>query len=158
MKKKTIILIAAVIIIAAGTVISIIAVTKPQQPYPTKVIDSVYAAAHSFGYNLSAAERINPPVRYTDEGGNSIVYNSFYGSDPERIVNGTASFYTEVFDPQEADSIQDVSVNGEKALLCEKDGRSYLIWYPDENMICMLDYNQSSVSDSDILKMAESYK
>ena len=157
MKKKTIILIAAVII-AVGAVISIIAVTKPQQSYPAKVIDSVYAAAHSFGYNLSAAERINPPVRYTDEGGNSIVYNSFYGSDPERIVNATASFYTEVFDPQEADSVQDISVNGAKALLCEKDGRSYLLWYPDENMICMLDYDHSSVSDSDMLKMAESYK
>jgi len=86
-------------------------------------------------YEFSASEKLQAPTTYTDQSRNKIVYNQFSCTDSERIRNGEASFFAEVFDPKTADSTQDTVVSGSSALLCEKSGRTYLIWYPNENTI-----------------------
>jgi hypothetical protein len=47
-------------------------------------------------------------------------------------------------------------VKNKKALLCEKDARSYLIWYPNETTITMLNYDPNMIPVEEIIKMAES--
>ncbi len=114
------------------------------------------AAAKKAGFDLAGMEEIKAPVVYSDEAGNTIVYHRYFCTDPERISSGNASFYSEVFDPDMADSVITVVVNGNIAFLYEKDGHAYLVWYPNEYTILMLDYDPKVVSGEGIVKMAES--
>ena len=114
------------------------------------------AAAKKAGFDLAGLEEIKAPVVYSDEAGNTIVYHRYFCTDPERISSGNASFYSEVFDPDMADSVITVVVNGNFAFLYEMDGRAYLIWYPNDSTILMLDYDPKVVSGEGIVKMAES--
>jgi len=113
-------------------------------------------AINELGYTFQAREELRSPILYSDKSGNKIVFNSFYCSDPERIIKKEVSFYEDVFDPETADSSCEVVVQEAGALLCERDGRSYLLWYPDENTILMLDYDPNTVSLDEIIKMAGS--
>ncbi len=119
-----------------------------------EILIEVGTAAIKAGFDLAGLEEIKAPVVYSDEAGNTIVYHRYFCTDPERIRN--ASFYSEVFDPDMADSVITVIVNGAFVFLYEKDGRAYLIWYPNDSTILMLDYDPKVVSGEGIVKMAES--
>jgi len=156
--KKLVLLFAAIFVIVSA-VFAVRIIIKPgasEIPESDRVIMAVSKAARDLGYEFSAMEKIHSPVTYSDKDGNKVIFQQFNCSDPERIKSGDVSFYTEVFDPKEAENAQDTSVNGEKALLCEKEGRAYLIWYPNETTIAMLNYAPNIVSGEEIMKMAES--
>ena len=157
MKKSIIHLIAVVLVISAMAVMLIVnqPAVKPELSGADRIMQRVSAAVDGLGYELIALEELKVPVVYTDSEGNRIVYNRYLCTDPKLIQDGDASFFTNVFDPSTADSTQDAWVNGAKALLCEKDGRSYLLWYPNENTILMFDYDPAVVSFEDIMRMAE---
>ena len=86
-----------------------------------KVLLKFDTVARELGYEFSALEMIRSPITYSDKDGNTVIFNSFYCSDPERIENEEAIFYSEVFDPKSADSIQEAEINGAKAILCTMD-------------------------------------
>lgn len=155
MTKKLLLLFSAVIVAASALVFCVL--QKDQEiPYEEKVLRAIGAVADDLGYNFSSLERLNTPVKYSDSDGNTIIFTSFYCSDPARIENKEVVFYTDVFDPESADAIRDAQVNDARALFCLMGERAYLMWFPDEHIILMLDYDPSSVSDKEILMMAES--
>jgi len=131
-------------------------ITRTDLSGSDKILLAVDKAARDLGYEFSHSEKLYTPMIYSDKNDNKIIFNQYTCSDSDRIKNGEVSFYTDVFDPYAADSTQEIIVSGSKALLCEKDSRSYLIWYPNGNTILMLDYEPDSVSYSEIMKMAES--
>lgn len=135
MKKIVGILLTAVFILA-GTIIVI------------RVVERVEISESDKEFEVS--------ITYSDKEGNEIIYNQYHCSDAERVKNGGVSFCADVFDPETADNVWDRAVNGESALLCEKEGRCYLIWNANENDILMLDYDPDVFSEDEILKMAES--
>ena len=117
------------------------------------VNDALYEIA---GIEMSHIEKTFTPmiIEYVD--GSRIVYQQFYCSDLEKIKNGEVSAINAVFDLKTADKTEDVLVNGEPSLYCEKEGRAYLIWYPQEETILMIDFDPDTVDLADIIKMAES--
>ena len=131
------------------------------EPYPdevTRVARAIDKAVFDLGYEYSGLgmERLFPPAVFTDEDGNQIIYHQYHSTDPELIKNGEALFFTKIFDPDTAENAQETLVNGEKAMLYEKDSRSYLIWNPNENTILMLNFDPNAVSLEEIIVMAES--
>lgn len=159
MRKKTFIFTAGLslfVLVAVVILFNVNAPDKPELSEADKILYAFDSAAQELGYEFSSLEKIRTPLTYSDTNGNTIVFNSFYCSDPERIENEEVSFFTEVFDPQTADSTRDIEVNGENSMLCTKEGRSYLIWYPNAYTILMLDYDPDIVTEADILRMAES--
>jgi hypothetical protein len=158
--KKIVSVIAGMVVIIAAILItpscSSSNGSNKEFSYQKQLMYDVGNAAIDKGYELSYMEQIYKPVTMSDADGNTIIYNRYISTDPETIRNGTASFFTEVFDPATADSVTDTLVNDTPALLYEREGRSYLIWNPNENAIAMLDYDANAVSDAEIIKMAES--
>jgi len=153
-KRKAFVFASILVLVAVAVFFAVS--TKPVASEADKVLLKFDAVARELGYEFSALEMIRSPITYSDKDGNTVIFNSFYCSDPERIENEEAIFYSKVFDPKSADSIQEVEINGAKAILCTMDSRSFLIWHPDENTILMLDYEPGTVKDADILRMAES--
>jgi len=153
--KKVAITLAAVIALTAAVAI-IRQPAKQEISELDRILIGFEAAVRELGHEFAYMEKLTPEVIYTDGAGGRIVYNRYLCSDPEQIESGNVFFYAEVFDPTTADSVQAALVNGKKALLCEKESRAYLLWYPNEYTILMLDYDPYTVFGEDIIKMAES--
>lgn len=161
---KKIILISTLILIIGVSILSI--VTFGQSEVPEDDMSSVYKMVSAVndalyevaGIEMSHIERTFSPmiIEYVD--GSRIVYQQFYCSDPEKIKSGEVSAVNAVIDSKTADKTEDVLVNGEFALYCEKEDRAYLIWYPQEKTILIIDFEPDKVEMADIIKMAESCK
>lgn len=100
------------------------------------------------------------PITYIDKAGNPIVYyickTPYYEADPAEATGLNINALTCVIDPETADTNYARVVNGMDAMLYEKEERSYLCWTVTPEYTLILEYSPESVTDADILKMAES--
>ncbi|MBP3700594.1 MAG: hypothetical protein J6I64_01765 [Lachnospiraceae bacterium] len=101
---------------------------------------------------------------YRDELGNSIVYyccRTTYVEESQR--NGSADHpnvdqraLEVVIDFDQASGHRDCKVGDWPAVLCEKDGRTYLCWTISPEYSCVIKYDAEAVAEEDIFRMAES--
>lgn len=102
------------------------------------------------------------PYTYADSEGNAIVYycykTAYFETVPAKITGLNTDVLAQVIDLESAENKRECEVNGKTALLCEIDGRTNLCWTIDPECSCVIEYDPNSVSESDIIRMAESVK
>lgn len=93
-----------------------------------------------------------------DGTGDGILYHmiktTYYEADPAEVTG----FHTEavgvLFDPETADSFEEMPINDMAGARYRVGGKSYLCFTYDPVMTYVLEYNAEEVSDEEIMKMA----
>lgn len=98
---------------------------------------------------------------YQDDAGNKIIYyccKTIYYDENEVAEVGTVDHHTlaAVIDVDQMEERKACMVGQWPALICGKDGRSYLCWTISPEYSCVIEYDAEVVAEEDIFRMAES--
>lgn len=98
---------------------------------------------------------------YRDGEGNEIIYyccKTTYHKEGIKPEDGKLDRQTlsAVIDWKKVEEEKECSVSQWPALLCLKDGRSYLCWTISTEYSCVIEYDAEAVEEEDIFRMAES--
>lgn len=101
------------------------------------------------------------PSVYADAAGNTIVFHSCittYTGQVPAIAGVNLRTVSAIFDPGAAASSREAQVSGFPARWYELDARSYLCWTVSPHLSCVIEYTPGTVSEADVLRMAQSVK
>ena len=94
------------------------------------------------------------------DGGNPIYYyfvkTTYYEADPAEVTGLNTDAFRTVFNPDSAETAEEMMIQDWHGALYKKDDTAYLCWTVDPEVSYVLEYTPSKMSDSEIIKMAES--
>ena len=94
------------------------------------------------------------------DGGNPIYYyfvkTTYYEADPAEATGLNTDAFRTVFDPDKAESAEEMMIQDWYGCLYRLPGKSYLCWTAAADISYVMEYDPSIVSDADIIRMAES--
>lgn len=99
------------------------------------------------------------PITFADSSGNTIVYyicKSTYFDFSAKVTGLDIEAFSNVIDPETADESRICEVNGKEAMLYENRERNYLCWTVAPEYTLVLEYSPESVTEAEILRIAES--
>lgn len=85
-----------------------------------------------------------------------ILKTTYYEADPADITGLHTDAFRVLFDPDQADSCQEMKIQDWDATLYEAGERSYLCWTYSPEVSYVLEYNPDAIADEEIIKMAQS--
>lgn len=163
MGKKKLVVLGVVGLLVVLTVV--IYLNQRSEPDPfVQVAEMIYRVENALKEQDEDWERqsitVVTPYTYVDSEGNAIVYyccqTAYFETDPAEIAGLNTDVLAQMIDLENAENKCECAVNGKTALLCEIDGRTNLCWTIDSEYSCVIEYNPSSVSEADVIRMAES--
>ncbi len=99
------------------------------------------------------------PVTYNDGQGQTVVHyicQTTYYVDSIPEITGVDPVVNRIIDPETAETSRACKVSGFDAVLCTRDGRSYLCWTLSPECSMVIEYSPESIAEADVFKMAES--
>ncbi len=97
---------------------------------------------------------------FKDGTGDGIQYHmiksTYYEADPAEVTGFNTEAIGVLFDPEYADSVEEMQIKDRPGCRYRVGEKSYLCFTYDAEMTYVLEYNADEVSDEEILKMAES--
>ena len=161
-KKKIVVLGVVGLLVVLAVAIYLNQRSEPD-PY-AQAAEKIYRVENALKEQGEGWERqsitVVTPYTYADSEGNAIVYyccqTAYFEDDPDEIAGLNTDVLAQVIDLENAKNKRECEVNGKAAILCEVNGRTNLCWTIDPECSCVIEYNPSSISDTDIFRMAES--
>ena len=166
MKKKIIVGIAvcaALVIVIVGIVYGIKIYQREQDPNRqiAKKLYNVESALQEIdeSWELQSLTQVTPYC-YQNPDGDTITYycciTTYVDDEPAESFGLNKTALEQVVDMDALENCRDCEVNGLEAVMGELDGKTYLCWTISPTYSCVLEYSAESVSEADILRMAES--
>ena len=166
MKKKIIVGIAvcaALVIVIAGIVYGIKIYQREQDPnwQIAKKLYNVESALQEIdeSWELQSLTQVTPYC-YQNPDGDTITYycciTTYVDNEPAESFGLNKIALKQVVDMDALEKRRDCEVNGLGAIMGELNGQAYLCRTISPTYSCVLEYSAESVSEADILRMAES--
>lgn len=160
-KRRTISGIVFISVVVVGIFVAF-GVSKAKQsevPSPDDMIKRVEAALGD-DYKKQSETVLAGTITYSDKNGNEINYHilktTYYEADPSEVTGLNVNALGVLFQPDFANSCEEMQIKEWSAALYRFDGRSYLCWTDTPEVSYVLEYNPDVVPDEEIIKMAES--
>ncbi len=164
MTKKRIVSISGIVLILV-IVVSIVAayiVSKSEKTESPEDITQRVEAALGDEYKKQTETVLAETIKYADKDGNEINYHilktTYYEADPSEVTGLNVNALGVLFQPDIANSCEEMQIKKWSAALYRFDERSFLCWTDTPEVSYVLEYNPDVVSDEEIIKMAESVK
>ena len=94
------------------------------------------------------------------DGGNPIYYyfvkTTYYEADPAEVTGLNTDAFHIVFDPDRAETAEEMMIQDWHGCLYRLPDKSYLCWTAAPDISYVMEYDPSVVSDADIIRMAAS--
>ena len=162
MKNKLLILMISVFLVF-GVVFAVGAMAKESEDTPRDMANRIEAAIKEvLGDDVKKQTEtvVVGTLKYSDKEGNEINYHilktTYYEADPKEVKGLNVDALGVLFNPDSANSCNEMKIKDWDAALYEFDGLSYLCWTDTPEASYVLEYNPDVISDEEILKMAES--
>ena len=166
MKKKIIvgiIVCISLVVIIVGIVWGIHIYQREQDPnwQIAKKLYNVESALQEIdeSWELTSLTQVTPYC-YQNPDGDTITYycciTSYVEDAPTEYSGIHKTALEQVVDLDALENRRNCEVNGLNAVIGELDGQTYLCWTISPTYSCVLEYTTGSVSEADILRMAES--
>lgn len=85
-----------------------------------------------------------------------ILKTTYYEADPNEITGLNVDALNVLFNPESANSCEQMKIQDWDAALYKTKSRGYLCWTDSPEVSYVLEYNPQTISDEEIIKMAES--
>ena len=162
MKKKiTIVLIAVFLLL--GVVFATGVLAKEKEVTPREMANRIENAIKEVlgdDYKKQTETVVAGTLKYSDKDGNAINYHilktTYYEADPSEVTGLNVNALGVLFNPESANSCEEMKIKDWDAALYEFDELSYLCWTDTPEASYVLEYNPDVIPDEEILKMAES--
>jgi len=162
MKKKLLISMIAVFLIF-GVIFAVGAMAKESEDTSRDMANRIEAAIKEvLGDDVKKQTEtvVAGTLKYSDKEGNEINYHilktTYYEADPKEVKGLNVDALGVLFNPDRANSCNEMKIKNWDAALYEFDGLSYLCWTDTPEASYVLEYNPDVIPDEEILKMAES--
>lgn len=162
-KKLTIVLIAVFLIL--GVVFATGAFAKENEVTPSEMAEQIENAIKEvLGDDVKKQTEtvVAGTLKYSDKEGNEINYHilktTYFEADPSEVTGLNVDALGVLFNPDSANSCEEMKIKNWDAALYEFDELSYLCWTDTPEASYVLEYNPNVIPDEEILKMAESAK
>lgn len=86
----------------------------------------------------------------------SILKTTYYEADPNEITGLNIDALNVLFNPESANSCEQMKIQGWDVALYKTKSRGYLCWTDSPEVSYVLEYNLQAIADEEIIKMAES--
>lgn len=166
MKKKIIVGIAvcfSLITIIAGAVYGIKIYQREHDPkwQMAKKLHNVESALQEIdkSWELNSLTQVTPYC-YQNPDGDTITYycctTTYINEAPSEYFGIHQAALEQVVDMDALENCRDCKVNGLAAVRGELEGQTYLCWTISPTYSCVMEYTAGSISEADIIRMAES--
>lgn len=85
-----------------------------------------------------------------------ILKTTYYEADPNEITGLNVDALNVLFNPESANSCEQMKIQDWDAALYKTKSRGYLCWTDSSEVSYVLEYNPQTIADEEIIKMAES--
>ena len=87
-----------------------------------------------------------------------ILKTTYYEADPNEITGLNVDALNILFNPKSANSYEEMKIQDWDAALYKTKSRGYLCWTDSPEVSYVLEYNPQTITDEEIIKMAQSPK
>ena len=164
-KKKILLIVLAMVIIAVGIIVAVVS-QKEKEINPEEFLERFEQAAEEvLGEDIQQVSKTELVATLTygheTDKDNNIYYRilkTTYGEagDPSAITGLNIDALNALFPVDMMDSCEEMMIQDWHGALYKKDDIAYLCWTYDPEVTYVLEYTPSKMSDSEIIKMAES--
>lgn len=159
MKKKKIAIILSVALLLVAAVFIISRIYSEKEVTPQMMLSIEEALGDE--YKKQTLTEVVATLVYGDgiESHNvnyHILKTTYYEADPAEVTGLHIDAFRVLFDPDYANSCQEMKIQDWDAALYETDERSYLCWTYSPEVSYVLEYNPDAIADEEIIKMAQS--
>ena len=164
-KKKILLIVLAIVVVAAGVIFAIIS-QKEKEMHPEEFLQRFEQAAEEvLGEDIQQVSQTELVATLTygheTDKDNNIYYRilkTTYGEagDPSSVTGLNTDALNVLFPVDMMDSCKEMMIQDWHGALYKKDDTAYLCWTVDPEVSYVLEYTPSKMSDSEIIKMAES--
>lgn len=161
MKKKVIIILSSLAIVFVLVFVGL-AISNQNKASAGTLDEAAKRVELALGdeYKKQTKTELAGTMKYSDKTGNEINYHilktTYYEADPNEITGLNIDAISLLFNPENAKKCEEMMIKEWYAARYEFDGVSYLCWTDSPEASYVLEYNPEAISDSEILKMAES--
>ena len=164
-KKKILLIVLAIVVVAAGVIFAIIS-QKEKEMNPEEFLERFEQAAEEvLGEDIQQVSQTELVATLTygheTDKDNNIYYRilkTTYGEagDPSSVTGLNTDALNVLFPVDMMDSCKEMMIQDWHGALYRKDDAAYLCWTVNPEVSYVLEYTPSKMSDSEIIKMAES--
>ena len=160
MRKRIWIVLACVAALMIGFVLGTLVEDKEPELTAGELLGRVEDALGEEYKKQTVSEVIAQLTYAHEDGSNPIFYyfvkTTYYEADPAEVTGlNTDAFHT-VFDPDRAETAEEMMIQDWHGCLYRLPDKSYLCWTAAPDISYVMEYDPSVVSDADIIRMAES--
>lgn len=160
MNKKKIAIVISVVLLLVAAAFIIARINSEKDVTPQEMMLSIEEALGD-EYKKQTLTEVVATLVYGDgiESHNinyHILKTTYYEADPADITGLHTDAFRVLFDPDHADSCQEMKIQDWDAALYEAGERSYLCWTYSPEVSYVLEYNPDAIADEEIIKMAQS--
>lgn len=160
MKKKIVIVLVAVIVLFAGMASK--ALTREKEPKITgdEILDRVESVLGD-EYKKQTVSEVIAKLTYSHKNGGSPIYyyfvkTTYYDADPAEVTGLNIDAFRTLFNPQDAITTEEMMIQAWYGCRYVFADMSYLCWTAAPDISYVIEYNPSTISDADIIRMAQS--
>ena len=164
-KKKILLIVVAIVVVAAGIIVAVVS-QKEKEMDPKEFLERFEQAAEEvLGEDVQQVSKTELAATLTygheTDKDNNIYYRilkTTYGEagDPSSVTGLNTDALNVLFPVDMMDSCKEMMIQDWHGALYKKDDTAYLCWTVDPEVSYVLEYTPSKMSDSEIIKMAES--
>lgn len=160
MKKKKIAIVISVVLLLAAAVFGIARINSEKDVTPQEMMLRLDEALGDEYKRQTMTEVVATLVYGDGTESHNINYHvlktTYYEADPTKVTGLNIDALRVLFDPDLADSCQEMKIQDWDAALYETGERSYLCWTYSPEVSYVLEYNPDAIADEEIIKMAQS--
>lgn len=160
MKKKKIAIVISVVLLLAAAVFGIARINSEKDVTPQEMMLRLDEALGDEYKRQTMTEVVATLVYGDGTESHNINYHvlktTYYKADPTKVTGLNIDALRVLFDPDLADSCQEMKIQDWDAALYETGERSYLCWTYSPKVSYVLEYNPDAIADEEIIKMAQS--
>lgn len=112
-------------------------------------------------YKKQTVSEVIAQLTYAHKDGSHPIYyyfvkTTYYEADPAEVTGLNTDAFRTVFDPDKAETAEEMMIQDWYGCLYRLPEKSYLCWTAAPDISYVMEYDPSEVSDTDIIRMAES--
>lgn len=160
MRKTRWIVLACVIALITGFLLGTLMEDKEPELTADEILGRFEDALGDEHKKQTVSEVIAQLTYAHKDGGNPIDYyfvkTTYYEADPAEVTGLNTDAFRTVFDPDSAETAEEMMIQDWYGCLYRLPEKSYLCWTAAPDISYVMEYDPSVVSDADIIRMAES--
>ena len=163
MGKKRNLFIPVIVVILLIAVAFWLVKLKPTDTASSDVDEMVQRVENAFGDDFKKQSKTEVAATLVYGNGEEdaninyhILKTTYYEADPNEITGLNIDALNVLFNPESANSCQQMKIQDWDASLYKTKSRGYLCWTDSPEVSYVLEYNPQTIADEEIIKMAES--